>query len=83
MKKRSEIKNPGSRYQHEPGQTLKIGEDQMSLSNFIKRAAKSQYFRQLVVRAIEDAIVLFMLGVGIWTVCTVAGGILRLMGVGA
>ena len=54
----------------------------MSLSNFIKRAAKSQYFRQLVVRAIEDAIVLFMLGVGIAVVCTVVGGVFRLLGVG-
>lgn len=54
----------------------------MSLSNFIRRAAKSQYFRQLVVRAIEDAVILFMLGVGIAVVCTVVGGVFRLLGVG-
>ncbi len=54
----------------------------MSLSNFIKRAAKSQYFRQLIVRAIEDAVILFMLGVGVATVCVIVGGLLRLMGVG-
>jgi len=54
----------------------------MSLSQFIRRAAKSQYFRQLVVRAIEDAVVLLMLGIGIWLVCTVVGGIFRLLGVG-
>lgn len=53
----------------------------MSLSNFIRRAAKSQYFRQLIVRAIEDFIILFMLGVGIAVVCTVVGGIFRLLGV--
>ena len=54
----------------------------MSLSNFIRRAAKSQYFRQLVVRAIEDAVVLFMLGVGIAVICVVVGGVFRLLGVG-
>jgi len=54
----------------------------MSLTQFIKRAAKSQYFRQLVIRAIEDAIVLFCIGVGIAVVCTVVGGVFRLLGVG-
>jgi hypothetical protein len=54
----------------------------MSLTQFIKRAAKSQYVRQLVVRAIEDAIVLFCIGIGIAVVCTVVGGIFRLLGVG-
>jgi hypothetical protein len=34
------------------------------------------------VRAIEDAVVLLMLGIGIWLVCTVVGGIFRLLGVG-
>lgn len=53
----------------------------MSLSNFIRRAAKSQYVRQLVVRAIEDAVVLFMLGVGIAVICVVVGGVFRLLGV--
>ena len=53
----------------------------MSLSNFIRRAAKSQYFRQLIVRAIEDAIVLFCIGVGIAVVCVVVGGVFRLLGV--
>lgn len=54
----------------------------MSLSNFIRRAAKSQYFRQLIVRAIEDAIILLMLGLGIAVVCTVVSGVFRLLGVG-
>lgn len=53
----------------------------MSLSNFIRNAAKSQYFRQLVVRAIEDFIILFMLGAAIWAVCWVFTGIFRLLGV--
>ena len=54
----------------------------MSLTQFIRRAAKSQYFRALVVRAIEDACILMMLGVGIWTVCAVAGAALKWLGVG-
>jgi hypothetical protein len=54
----------------------------MSFSNFIRNAAKSQYFRQLVVRAIEDAVILFCIGVGIAVVCTVVGGVFRLLGVG-
>ncbi len=53
----------------------------MSLTQFIKRAAKSQYFRQLVVRAIEDAVVLFMLGIGIWALCAFAEAVLGSMGV--
>lgn len=54
----------------------------MSLSKFIKKAAKSQYFRALVVRAIEDAILLFGLGVGIWTIMALASAALRMLGVG-
>ena len=51
----------------------------MSLSNFIKRAAKSQYFRSLIIRAIEDAIILLMMVIGIWLICTVVGGVFRLL----
>ena len=54
----------------------------MSLSKLIKNAAKSQYFRALIVRAIEDAVVLFCIGVGIAVVCVVVGGVFRLLGVG-
>ena len=54
----------------------------MSLTQFIKRAAKSQYVRQLVVRVIEDAIMLLIGVIGIWLVCTVVGGLFRLLGVG-
>ena len=54
----------------------------MSLSNLIKRAAKSQYFRRLVVRAIEDALVLLLMGACIWVICRLAGEILGKMGVG-
>jgi len=53
----------------------------MSLTQFIRRAAKSQYFRSLIVRAIEDAIVLLVLCIGIWLTCTVVGGVFRLLGV--
>lgn len=53
----------------------------MSLSNFIRNVTKSQYFRSLVVRAIEDAIILFCIGIGIAVVCTVVGGVFRLLGV--
>lgn len=54
----------------------------MSLTQFIKRAAKSQYFRWLVVRAIEDAIILFLGGVAIWAICWVITGIFKVLGVG-
>lgn len=54
----------------------------MSLSNFIRNATKSQYFRQLVVRAIEDAIILFLGGAAIWSLCHVVSGIFRVLGVG-
>lgn len=54
----------------------------MSLTQFIKRAAKSQYFRRLVVRAIEDAIILFLGGVAIWAICWVITGIFKVLGVG-
>jgi hypothetical protein len=54
---------------------------QMSLSNFIRNVTKSQYFRRLVVRAIEDACILLMLGVTIWAICWVVGGIFRILGV--
>ena len=53
----------------------------MSLTQFIKRAAKSQYVRQLVVRAVEDGCVFLVMAIGIWLVCTVVGGIFRLLGV--
>ena len=54
----------------------------MSFTQFIKKIGKSQYFRQLVIRAIEDAIVLFLIGVGIWAVCWFVGTFFRLLGVG-
>lgn len=54
----------------------------MSLSKSIKKFAKSQYFRRLVVRAIEDFIIVFLLYASIWSVCYVVGGIFKLLGVG-
>jgi len=54
----------------------------MSLIQFITKCRESkQYFRGLVVRAIEDACILLMLGVAVWAVCTVAGWIFRALGV--
>lgn len=53
----------------------------MSLTKYIKGMVRCQYFRRLVVRAIEDAIILLMMVVGIWLICTVVGGVFRLMGV--
>lgn len=38
--------------------------------------------RRLVVRAIEDGCVALCGVIGIWLVCTVVGGIFRLLGVG-
>ena len=54
----------------------------MSLSNFIRNAAKSQYWRQLIVRAVEDFIVLFVGYASLWSLCHVVSGILRALGVG-
>jgi len=54
----------------------------MSLQYFIKHCRESKaYFRGLVVRAIEDACILLMLGVAVWAVCTVVGWIFRALGV--
>lgn len=54
----------------------------MSLSNFITKCRDSKaYFRGLVVRAIEDAIILFIGGVAIWAICVIVGGIFRALGV--
>ena len=39
------------------------------------------YWRRLVVRAIEDACILLMMGVGIWAICSIAESILILLGV--
>lgn len=53
----------------------------MSLSNFIRRATKSQYFKTLIVRVIEDFIVLFVGMAAIWSLCHVVSGVFRLLGV--
>lgn len=53
----------------------------MSLTNFIRNTTKSQYFRRLVVRAIEDAIVLFLIFLAVWAVCAFASAVLGSMGV--
>ena len=53
----------------------------MPLHYLIRRATRSQQFRVLIVRAVEGAIVMFMIGVGICAVCVVVGWLLRLLGV--
>lgn len=55
----------------------------MPLSQFITKCRKSKvYFRGLVVRAIEDACIVLMLGVGVWLTCTALGAALKWLGVG-
>lgn len=54
----------------------------MPLSNFKLFSSKNQvYFKRLVVRCIEDLCFVLLLVVGIWLVCTVVGGIFRILGV--
>ncbi len=77
---RNEIKNPGCGGGRKPGETSEV--KQMSLSEHIKVFAKSQYFRRLVVRAIEDFIILFLLFAAVWSLAFVAGGALKILGVG-
>lgn len=40
-----------------------------------------KYWRGLVVRAVEDFIVLFLGGTAVWAVCWLVGGIFKLLGV--
>ena len=54
----------------------------MPLTQFIKNAVKSQYFRRVVVRAIEDFIIIFVGAAALWSLCHVVSGILRALGVG-
>ena len=44
------------------------------------KSRKSQW-RALIVRAIEDAIILFMLFVGVWAAAYILGGLCKLAGV--
>jgi len=54
----------------------------MSLLNVITKCRASKaYFRGLVVRAIEDAIILFLGGAAIWSLCWVITGIFKALGV--
>ena len=54
----------------------------MLLTDFITKCRDSKaYFRGLVVRAIEDGIILFLGGVAIWALCWVITGIFRVLGV--
>ncbi len=40
-----------------------------------------KYWRGLVVRAVEDFIVLFLGGTAVWAVCWLVGGMFKLLGV--
>ena len=44
--------------------------------------ADKAYYRGLIVRAIEDAVVWIVMSAAIWTICHLVGGILRALGVG-
>ena len=52
----------------------------MAIRKFITSARRCQ-LRALIVRAIEDAIILLMLVIGIWLACAVIGAVLKLLGV--
>ena len=41
-----------------------------------------RYWRGLIVRAIEDFVVLFLGGTAVWAVCWLVGGIFQALGVG-
>ena len=54
----------------------------MSLSQFITKCRECKsYYRGLIVRAVEDFIILFIMGVAVWSLAWVIGGVLKLMGV--
>lgn len=55
--------------------------NKMSFLYLITNMSRRQV-RDLIVRAIEDALVLLIIGACIWTICTLAGEILAKMGVG-
>ena len=82
MSRRSDKKNNPGRATNTTGTDTDESRYQMSLSDFIKRSGKSQYFRRLIVRAIEDALMLLLMGACIWTICRLAGEILGRLGVG-
>lgn len=54
----------------------------MSLSKFIKRAARSQYFRDLFFKIVDYAIRLYIMFACLWTICWLVGEIFQKMGVG-
>ena len=54
----------------------------MSFTEFITKCRDSKaYFRGLIIRAIEDGIVLFLLFAAVWSLAHVVSGIFRLLGV--
>jgi hypothetical protein len=74
-------KNPGSRWHTNRARQKNGGF--MSLVHIITYCRESKaYFRRLVIRAIEDFIILTILGLGVAAVCVILGAILRWMGVG-
>lgn len=55
---------------------------QMSLSKFIKRLRKSQYFRDLGYKIVVNAVWVYIFFACLWTICYLVGEILQKMGVG-
>ena len=53
----------------------------MPTKDFITRLYHSQYFRNLIVRAIEDGIILFLLFAAVWSLAHIVSGIFRILGV--
>lgn len=78
---KNEKQKPASQYQCAAGKTRQSEDHHMSFSNCIRNLMKNQYFRRLVVRAIEDFIVLFMLFAAIWSLAFVVSGALKILGV--
>ena len=78
----SEYKKSRQRVEPQTGEKQERTETFMPLLQFITSSGKSKaFYRKLIVRAIEDALVLLMLCCGIWVICTVVGTFFHLMGV--
>ncbi len=56
----------------------------LSIACLVRSAyeADKRYWRDLIVRAIEDGVVWFLMFAACWTICHLAGGILKGLGVG-
>lgn len=54
----------------------------MSLSKFIRRLKKSQYFRDLFDKVVRTAVWLYIMFACLWTICWLVGEIFSKIGVG-